>query len=174
MCIKCQFYNYFPDFFLRCESHYFVSPQTFHILIFCLLFFLWNIPSLFEHLILSSGISTSRGCGAQKGGAAFTRQVLLLFSHFGTSLMLAKDHNLIFYISQSIGAVLLWCFLLFSGFRFPGSCLLLSSCSRTSSHQLSGPSLSLWSQSCFACEVLLCFPTGLVKLLGGKVRLVHA
>lgn len=46
---------------------------------------------------------------------------------FGTSLTLAQDPSLIFFISQSIGPVFLWCFLLFSGFGLSGSCLLLSS-----------------------------------------------
>lgn len=97
---------------------------------------------------------------------------------FGTSLTLAKDHNLLLYISQSIGAVLLWCFLLSRGFRFSGSCVLLSPGISLVLEQVltrSGAMCpSLWSQPFFACEVLQCFPTGLAELLRGKVRPVRA
>lgn len=109
--------------------------------------------------------SERRGCFYQTGSPPLLS--------FGISLTLAKDHNLILYISQSFGAVLLWCFLLSNGCRFSGSCscgipLVLGQV-LTRSGALC---LSLWSQPLFACEVLQCFPTGLAELLRGKVRLV--
>lgn len=106
--------------------------------------------------------SESRGCFYHPGSPPLLS--------FGSSVTLAKDPNLIFYISQSIGTVFLWCFLLFSGL----GCLGVSCCSPgiplvleevLSSSGATGLSLS---QPSFACQVLPCFLLDLQSCLGER------